>query len=66
MVRCYLKSFDIERVQEIDFVEKQDYEFIKNEIEKLKGQIEYIPPKFSAKRVNGLKAYECSKRRNRF
>ncbi len=55
------ESFDIERVQEIDFVEKQDYEFIKNQIEKLKGQVEYIPPKFSAKRVNGLKAYELAR-----
>jgi tRNA pseudouridine55 synthase len=31
-------------------VEKLDTDFIKKEIEKLKGEIEYTPPKFSAKR----------------
>lgn len=55
------ESLDIERVQNIGFEKKQDLEFIKNELEKLKGDIKYIPPKFSAKRVNGQKAYELAR-----
>lgn len=55
------ESLDIERIQNIGFQEKLDTDFIKKEIEKLKGEIEYIPPKFSAKRVNGQKAYEIAR-----
>ena len=55
------ESLDIERIQNIGFQKKLDTDFIKKEIEKLKGEIEYIPPKFSAKRVNGQKAYEIAR-----
>ena len=55
------ESLDIERIQNIEFQKKLDTDFIKKEIEKLKGEIEYIPPKFSAKRVNGQKAYEIAR-----
>ena len=55
------ESLDIERIQNIDIVEKQNFEYIKDEIEKLKGEIEYIPPKFSAKRINGSRAYELAR-----
>ncbi|PRM90623.1 tRNA pseudouridine(55) synthase TruB [Aliarcobacter cryaerophilus] len=55
------ESLDIERIQNIGFQEKLNTDFIKEEIEKLKGEIEYIPPKFSAKRVNGQKAYEIAR-----
>lgn len=55
------ESLDIERVENIGFEKKQDFDFIKKELLKLKGKIEYIPPKFSAKRVNGLKAYELAR-----
>ncbi|PRM89161.1 tRNA pseudouridine(55) synthase TruB [Aliarcobacter cryaerophilus] len=55
------ESLDIERIQNIGFQEKLDTDFIKKNIEKLKGEIEYIPPKFSAKRVNGQKAYEIAR-----
>ncbi len=55
------ESFDIERVTSIGFERKFDESYIKENIEKLKGKIDYIPPKFSAKRVNGLKAYELAR-----
>lgn len=55
------ESLDIERIQDIVIEEKLETDFIKKEIEKLKGEIEYIPPKFSAKRVNGQKAYEIAR-----
>jgi tRNA pseudouridine(55) synthase len=56
------ESLDIERIQDIVIKEKLETDFIKKEIEKLKGEIEYIPPKFSAKRVNGQKAYEIARK----
>ena len=55
------ESLDIERIQDIVIKEKLETDLIKKEIEKLKGEIEYIPPKFSAKRVNGQKAYEIAR-----
>lgn len=55
------ESLDIERVQNIAFEKKLDINLVQNEIEKLKGEIEYIPPKFSAKKVNGQKAYEMAR-----
>ncbi|RXI28471.1 tRNA pseudouridine(55) synthase TruB [Aliarcobacter trophiarum] len=54
-------SFDIERINSIGFEKELNIDFVKKEIEKLKGNIEYIPPKFSAKRVNGQKAYEIAR-----
>ncbi|AXK48204.1 tRNA pseudouridine(55) synthase TruB [Aliarcobacter trophiarum LMG 25534] len=54
-------SLDIERINSIGFEKELNIDFVKKEIEKLKGNIEYIPPKFSAKRVNGQKAYEIAR-----
>ena len=55
------ESFDIERVYDIKLEEKLEQSFIEEELNKLVGDLEYIPPKFSAKRVNGLKAYELAR-----
>ena len=55
------QSFDIERVENISFETKIDEDFLKEQINSLKGEINYTPPKFSAKRVNGLKAYELAR-----
>jgi len=55
------KSFDIERVEKIGFEKKVNKEFLLKQINSLKGEISYIPPKFSAKKVNGLKAYELAR-----
>lgn len=55
------ESYDIERVTNISFEKRLDKNLIEKELNRLKGEIEYIPPKFSAKRVNGLKAYELAR-----
>ena len=55
------ESFDIEKVISVDLVEKVKEEKIKSHLNSLVGEIEYIPPKFSAKRVDGIRAYELAR-----
>ncbi|RBQ31078.1 tRNA pseudouridine(55) synthase TruB [Arcobacter sp. FW59] len=55
------ESFDIERVEKICFEKKLNEKLLIEQINSLKGEIEYIPPKFSAKRINGSKAYELAR-----
>ena len=55
------ESFDIEKVISVDLVEKIKEEDIKFWLNSLKGNIEYTPPKFSAKRVDGIRAYELAR-----
>ncbi len=60
------ESYDIERIFDINFVDRFDETFLKNELKKLKGKINYIPPKFSAKKINGMKAYELARQNEDF
>lgn len=60
------ESYDIERIFDINFVDRFDENFLKNELKKLKGKINYIPPKFSAKKINGMKAYELARQNEDF
>lgn len=54
-------SLDIENVYEINDSKKVDIELLKSEINKLVGIHEYYPPKFSAKKINGKRAYELAR-----
>lgn len=55
------KSLDIEEIESIDFIDKLDKSHIIKELNLLKGKIEYIPPKFSAKKIDGKRAYELAR-----
>lgn len=55
------ESFDIEQIKRIELVNEINKEKILNELNLLKGEIEYIPPKFSAKKINGKRAYELAR-----
>lgn len=55
------ESFDIEKVLSVDLVEKINEEDIKSQLNSLVGNIEYTPPKFSAKRIDGVRAYELAR-----
>jgi tRNA pseudouridine55 synthase len=55
------ESLDIENITHIGEEKTLNTEKIKHEIANLVGEIQYIPPKFSAKKVNGLRAYELAR-----
>jgi tRNA pseudouridine55 synthase len=55
------KSLDIEEIESIDLIDKLDKSYIIKELNLLKGEIEYIPPKFSAKKIDGKRAYELAR-----
>ncbi len=55
------ESLDIEKIECIKSVEKIDLAKIQKEIENLKGEISYTPPKFCAKKVDGKRAYELAR-----
>ena len=54
-------SLDIEQIIDIKLTQKINEQDIKDNLNILKGDIEYIPPKFSAKKINGKRAYEMAR-----
>lgn len=55
------ESLDIENVNSINEAKRLDIDLIKKEIKNLIGEIEYIPPKFSAKKIDGKRAYDLAR-----
>lgn len=55
------KSLDIEEIESINLIDKLHKSHIIKELNLLKGEIEYIPPKFSAKKIDGKRAYELAR-----
>lgn len=60
------ESLDIENIIEIKKEKNLDYKLLKSEIDNLKGFHEYYPPKFSAKKINGKRAYEMARENKDF
>lgn len=54
-------SLDLENIISIEDEKKLQKEMIIKSIESFKGEIKYTPPKFSAKRVDGKRAYELAR-----
>ncbi|MFW2592458.1 tRNA pseudouridine(55) synthase TruB, partial [Aliarcobacter butzleri] len=48
----------MEEIESIDLIDKLDKSEIIKELNLLKGEIEYNPPKFSARNIDGKRAYE--------
>lgn len=55
------ESFDLENIISIDTQQKLNEIDIKNELKSLIGKIEYLPPKFSAKKIGGKRAYDLAR-----
>ncbi len=54
-------SLDIENIISIDESKTLDKEQIKKELKALEKEIEYYPPKFSAKKIDGKRAYSLAR-----
>ncbi len=54
-------SLDIEMVKQIDDLAALDEEKIKKAIHSLEGELEYYPPIFSAKKIDGRRAYDLAR-----
>ncbi len=55
------ESLDTENIYSIEKSEKLDINVVKQELEKLKGFCEYLPPKYSAKKIDGKRAYDLAR-----
>ena len=55
------ESLDIENMISIKDEQRVNLDLIKKEVLKLQGTHEYYPPKFSAKKINGKRAYDLAR-----
>ncbi|MDD2829191.1 MAG: tRNA pseudouridine(55) synthase TruB [Sulfuricurvum sp.] len=58
---AYSPTLDIEKIETIDELEPFELSLITSAIDSLHGEITYLPPKYSAKRINGKRAYELAR-----
>ena len=54
-------SLDIEMIEEVETVSEFSYAQIEAAVDSLEGELEYEPPIFSAKRINGQRAYDLAR-----
>ena len=55
------ESLDTENIDSVKIIEKLKKDDIKKALEELKGELTYYPPKFSAKKINGKRAYDLAR-----
>ncbi len=58
MLGAYSPTLDIEKIEKIENVEKKEIEKIQKTLETFKGKQTQLPPKYSAKKINGVRAYK--------
>lgn len=54
-------SLDTEMIENVEIIEEFQEQKIKEAVESLQGDLEYEPPIFSAKRINGQRAYDLAR-----
>jgi tRNA pseudouridine55 synthase len=55
------ETLDIEKVERIEEVAPLDPTIVREAVESFVGDYDYIPPRYSAKKVNGRRAYEMAR-----
>ncbi len=55
------ETFDIEKVSKVEIIAPFSAIMIEETIKGLEGDITYLPPKYSAKKINGQKAYDLAR-----
>lgn len=60
------ETLDIEKINNIIKVEPLSEDVVQNVLHSLIGDLRYLPPKYSAKKINGKKAYELARQNKEF
>ena len=55
------ESLDIEKIYNIEDTKELSKDIIKEKLNSLLGTLEYLPPKYSAKKINGQRAYNLAR-----
>jgi tRNA pseudouridine55 synthase len=55
------ESLDIENIDSVKIIEKLEPKKVEEVLKSLEGELSYYPPKFSAKKVNGKRAYDLAR-----
>jgi tRNA pseudouridine55 synthase len=55
------ESLDIENIDSVQIIDKLEPEKVEEALKSLEGELTYYPPKFSAKKVNGKRAYDLAR-----
>ena len=61
MLGAYSPTLDIEKIEKIENIEKTKPQKIKEILNSFLGKQKQLPPKYSAKRINGIRAYKIEK-----
>ncbi|MBU1659384.1 tRNA pseudouridine(55) synthase TruB [bacterium] len=59
-------SLDIEMIEDVEILKEYSLEDIERVIKSLEGELEYEPPIFSAKQINGRRAYDLAREGKEF
>lgn len=58
---CHSDSLDTENISSIKIVEERTIEKVQAALQSLQGELTYVPPKFSAKKIEGKRAYDLAR-----
>jgi tRNA pseudouridine55 synthase len=58
---AHSETLDIEAVTRIDTLDPLDESAVRNAVESLHGEVSYHPPRFSAKKIGGRRAYDLAR-----
>ena len=58
---AYSETLDVEKISKVDIPPKFDYDEVKKVVNSFKGKITQIPPKYSAKKIDGVRAYDLAR-----
>ncbi len=62
MLGAYSPTLDIEKIEKIEYCEKKEIEEIKEVLNSFLGKQKQLPPVYSAKKINGTRAYELERK----
>lgn len=58
---AHSETLDIEKVDAVEEIAPFEEEKIQKVLDSLKGEIRYLPPRYSAKKINGRRAYDLAR-----